>query len=158
MGYNSVLFICNDGIGEIEKDPKGFFEKFKHTQFIGQNVDKNAQGSFGFGCHSNGFQAVYQGHADAQALIAVGGNYATVVHSEFAGNKGHHDEEDKVRLLRNWADEMGYRIVKKKTPAKANLVSCKFCHKSVPADTAHLHDGEWVGDECCWDERLRATE
>ena len=37
-------------------------------------------------------------------------------------------------------------------------VCCKFCHKQAPADTAHLHDGGWVGDDCCWDERLRATE
>lgn len=37
-------------------------------------------------------------------------------------------------------------------------VECKFCGKQVPADTAHLHDGGWVGDECCWDERLRSSE
>jgi len=37
-------------------------------------------------------------------------------------------------------------------------VECKFCHQEAPASTAHLHDGQWVGDDCCWDERLRATE
>jgi hypothetical protein len=37
-------------------------------------------------------------------------------------------------------------------------VLCKFCHKDVPMATAHAHDGGWVGDECCWDERLRSTE
>ncbi|WP_067819901.1 hypothetical protein [Actinomadura kijaniata] len=37
-------------------------------------------------------------------------------------------------------------------------VPCKFCNKSVNATTAHRHDDGWVGDECCWDERLRATE
>jgi hypothetical protein len=37
-------------------------------------------------------------------------------------------------------------------------VCCKFCHTMVPAATAHLHDGGWVGDVCCWDERLRSTE
>jgi hypothetical protein len=37
-------------------------------------------------------------------------------------------------------------------------VTCKFCHKQTRADTAHLHQGAWVGDECCWDERLRSTE
>lgn len=37
-------------------------------------------------------------------------------------------------------------------------VVCKFCNKDVPADTAHLHQDGWVGDECCWDERLRITE
>lgn len=42
--------------------------------------------------------------------------------------------------------------------AKPALVCCKFCHEMVAAATAHLHDGGWVGDACCWDERLRATE
>lgn len=37
-------------------------------------------------------------------------------------------------------------------------VECKFCHQQVPAETAHLHQGTWVGDDCCWDERLRMTE
>lgn len=37
-------------------------------------------------------------------------------------------------------------------------VNCKFCHKSVPIKTAHLHDGGYVGDDCCWDERLRSSE
>jgi len=39
-----------------------------------------------------------------------------------------------------------------------DTVVCKFCHKNVPGATAHLHEGEYVGDDCCWDERLRATE
>jgi hypothetical protein len=37
-------------------------------------------------------------------------------------------------------------------------VRCKLCERQVPQSTAHRHQGEWVGDECCWDERLRATE
>ena len=37
-------------------------------------------------------------------------------------------------------------------------VTCKFCEKQVLAATAHGHDGGFVGDGCCWDERLRATE
>ena len=36
-------------------------------------------------------------------------------------------------------------------------VSCIFCHKQVPINEAHLHQGNWVGP-CCWDERLRTTE
>ena len=37
-------------------------------------------------------------------------------------------------------------------------VECKFCERGVNAQTAHMHQGEYVGDECCWDERLRSTE
>lgn len=37
------------------------------------------------------------------------------------------------------------------------VVTCKLCHEECPAETAHLHQGEWVG-ECCWDPRLKVTE
>ena len=35
-------------------------------------------------------------------------------------------------------------------------VMCMFCHNKTPAGTAHLYQGDWIGD-CCWDERLRTT-
>lgn len=41
---------------------------------------------------------------------------------------------------------------------KSLQVKCKFCGKYVDANTAHLHCGEYIGDECCWDERLKTTE
>jgi basic membrane lipoprotein Med (substrate-binding protein (PBP1-ABC) superfamily) len=37
------------------------------------------------------------------------------------------------------------------------LETCKFCDGDVLRATAHRHGHGWVGD-CCWDERLRATE
>lgn len=37
-------------------------------------------------------------------------------------------------------------------------VECSSCHKPVPRRTAHLQREKYVGDECCWDERLRTTE
>jgi hypothetical protein len=40
----------------------------------------------------------------------------------------------------------------------ATTVDCKFCHATVPVKTAHAHEGGFVGDACCWDERLRTTE
>jgi hypothetical protein len=36
-------------------------------------------------------------------------------------------------------------------------VQCKFCHQHSLARTAHLHQGSWVGDTCCWTEQLRTT-
>ena len=38
------------------------------------------------------------------------------------------------------------------------MVTCLFCDKEVPMKTAHRYQERWVGDECCWDERLRVTE
>lgn len=37
-------------------------------------------------------------------------------------------------------------------------VKCKFCGKQVPKRTAHRHDGKWIGNDCCWDDRLKTTE
>ena len=35
---------------------------------------------------------------------------------------------------------------------------CSLCGKPCDAGKAHLHQGKWIGDECCWDERLRSSE
>lgn len=37
-------------------------------------------------------------------------------------------------------------------------VLCRFCQRQCSARTAHLYQGGWVGDECCWDGRLRSSE
>jgi len=36
-------------------------------------------------------------------------------------------------------------------------VICKFCNSEILTKTAHLHQGQYIGD-CCWDERLKITE
>jgi len=35
---------------------------------------------------------------------------------------------------------------------------CALCSEPIDLNTAHRHEGKLIGDECCWDERLRATE
>jgi len=37
------------------------------------------------------------------------------------------------------------------------LTTCAFCGRAILFSTAHYHDGDLIGD-CCWDERLRASE
>lgn len=37
-------------------------------------------------------------------------------------------------------------------------VACRFCEKEVPLSTAHYYQHAYVGDECCWDEKLRSSE
>ena len=43
-------------------------------------------------------------------------------------------------------------------PDEIETVTCSICGEDVPAGTAHLHQGKWIGDDCCWDERLKASE
>lgn len=38
-------------------------------------------------------------------------------------------------------------------------VVCSLCKKKVDLQTAHLHQGEFIGEDCgCWDDRLKASE
>lgn len=42
--------------------------------------------------------------------------------------------------------------------APENAVVCSLCKMACDGNKAHKHQGEWIGDECCWDERLRNSE
>ena len=42
--------------------------------------------------------------------------------------------------------------------SRKSLIKCSICGKSCDIKTAHLHQGKYIGDECCWDERLRSSE
>jgi len=37
-------------------------------------------------------------------------------------------------------------------------VICSICHEKCRVRIAHRHQGQWIGDECCWTEQLRASE
>lgn len=39
-----------------------------------------------------------------------------------------------------------------------DAVPCALCNRLVSGRCAHRHQGLWIGDECCWDERLRSSE
>jgi hypothetical protein len=43
-------------------------------------------------------------------------------------------------------------------PGAEDLVLCRFCQRRCSARTAHPYQGGWIGDECCWDERLRSSQ
>lgn len=40
----------------------------------------------------------------------------------------------------------------------AEKIMCSVCSELCLVKTAHLHQGEYIGDECCWDERLKSSE
>jgi hypothetical protein len=68
---------------------------------------------YGYGSHMNGFWAVANKHADTVSLVAVGGNYPSILFQEHWGNRGHHAAEDQVELLRRAAGQLGYQLTKK---------------------------------------------
>jgi hypothetical protein len=111
MGYNSTLVICNDVMSAMESDPEGWVQKAINN-LMSSELYKGPV-AFGHGYSANGFWAVTNTHADAVSVIAVGGNYASVLGQFHWGNSGHHEEEQQVELLKQLADKYGYRLVKK---------------------------------------------
>jgi hypothetical protein len=41
---------------------------------------------------------------------------------------------------------------------KMRRVECSLCGGLAFASSAHVHQGRYIGDECCWEERLRSSE
>lgn len=66
--------------------------------------------------------------------------------------------EMALAMLGEFAENAKVYIKALKAMKPIPLVSCQFCHNDVPSTTAHRHGKGWVGDECCWDEKLRTTE
>ena len=108
MGRNTTIVICNDAFGAIDADPVGWWQQ---TKF--QLLSTPAPSEYGFGNHANGFWIAAEHHADRVSLLAVGGNYPSVVFQEQWGNRGHHTDDDKVELLRRAAGQLGYTLVKR---------------------------------------------
>lgn len=116
MGYNSVLFICNDQMDTITRDPKGWWEKAKDKliEVMGSNCRKS-KGTFGHLNGANGFQAVCNDHADTVHIIAAGRNRASVLGVVW---RDHHTPELQVEILRDLAEQYGYKLVKAKKESK----------------------------------------
>jgi len=108
MGFNTTIVIHNDALGELKENPDIGKRLFHKILQAGTGRKENEvprwQRSFGPGF------VVETHHADDTALIAVGGNDATILHMS---RHSHHTEEHQIELLREWADRLGYRISKK---------------------------------------------
>ena len=103
MGYNTSVTILNDGMDQIRRNP---------TQFVG-GLDSHLRrgGSFGVGNHANPVLVHPSEHADVTQLIAVGGNFSTVLHAEVMSTRAHHTRAAQVELLRAWGNALGCVVV-----------------------------------------------
>lgn len=67
------------------------------------------------------------------------------------------ERDETARITKAAAADV--RAAKKATSeALPKMVLCTLCHLPTPEKTAHIHQGLWIGDTCCWDEALRSTE
>jgi hypothetical protein len=114
MGYNSTVIVMNDALDMIAKDldfGKKLAAAVLHLSVNdGKAIDVSAKN--GNSCYANAATVVESHHADITTLVAIGGNYGTslgtvLVHS-------HHRQEDKIEVLKQIANQLGFRLVKKK--------------------------------------------
>jgi hypothetical protein len=94
MGHNTTILVLNDALDVIEKDPE--FGK-KLCDAI-RKVGNGRRGPINVpvGNHANPVTVIETHHADQTALIAVGGNNATVFFT-IPGYR-HGDKETQYRL------------------------------------------------------------
>ena len=111
MGFNTTVLILNDALGDIENDPN--FGK-NLVQAIQEHYNGRTGSTMGVsaGHHANCAKVISQFHADNTAILAVGGNYATIL--GINSGYSHHKTEDKIRLLKQLALDYGYNLVKRK--------------------------------------------
>jgi hypothetical protein len=53
-------------------------------------------------------------------------------------------------------DEIERQLVQQRHPGLFCI--CSICHQPCLLRTVHLHRDEYIGDVCCWDDRLKASE
>lgn len=109
MGYNTTVMICNDSLHAIESDPefgKSLGNAIQEAGCYNKPVDVSA------GIYCNAARVIECHHADATALVAVGGNHGTSL-GEFYYVGHHHTTDGQVALLKALADKLGYRVSKK---------------------------------------------
>lgn len=110
MGFNSILYIPNDQLDEINRDPEHFARELTGAINLSCVEPKptHLHGRF------HDFTIPYCSHADAVGLVAVGGNHATKILHTGGRELEHHTDGGQIELLRLLADRLGYTVRKKK--------------------------------------------
>lgn len=111
MGHNTAVLLLNDAIHGIQEDPKAFTDALMGAWHKFQR--SHAPVDFCIGNHGNGGTVFHEAHADVTGIYAIGGNHTSKLFTGYNGGK-HHTDEEKVKLLKQLADEMGYNITKKR--------------------------------------------
>lgn len=106
MGFNTALMILNDAADGLKDNPDvgtSIYNALLESQ-RGKPVD------FSIKSYANGGVVLPSHHADVVQLIAVGGNDMTPVVNLYGAWREMSEPEE---LLRRFADQLGFRIVRK---------------------------------------------
>ena len=108
MGYNATLVVICDALDQIALD-KEFGKKVADAVGL-MGLDNTKRVDIASGSHANAAHVVESHHADTTAIIAVGGNLG-VVQSQ-TRDWAHHKPEVQERMVRDWAQKLGFDLVK----------------------------------------------
>lgn len=110
MGFNSTIMILNDNLHRIKDDPD--FGKKVYDAVCGFGHEDS---TFDYQCKVLGVH-----HADNEMVFVVGGNTGQEVGygAHWSERLDMRKEEDKVQLLKNMADRLGYSLRKKPSLVK----------------------------------------
>jgi len=126
-----------DDLARDACDGESYCSRMESVAVENPKDDEDWDGTEFFGTEDE----IYCDHC-GEPLEDEGNNYSELPFDVSSANKG----ESGVLC-----DDCNERLSKQLT------VCCVGCGKDVPADEAHLHQGDYWG-ECCWDERLKSTE
>lgn len=107
MGYNTTVVVLNDALGNIESDSEFGRNLARAISQVsrGEPVDVASRN------HCNAATVIETHHADQTAIVTVGGNYGTL--QAMSWGYTHHTPEFAEKHLRVWAEQLGYRLVRK---------------------------------------------
>lgn len=110
MGFNTTIVVLNDALEHIARTPdfgKRLRDAILMQYATDEPLDIPVQG------YANPATVIEQHHADTTSVVAVGGNCATILGTTSGWRHG--DQKDQIRILKDLADKLGYRISKKPT-------------------------------------------
>jgi len=112
MGFNTTMVIMNDALSTIRDDPQFGERLYDACVRVNQGPQDVAAHSTKGGIDYNAATVIETHHADGEAIVAVGGNYGTLIGmAYYVGDKG--TKESQLKILEQLADNMGYSLTKK---------------------------------------------
>lgn len=104
MGYRTVVVLYNDRASEWAKDPN-----------LGRNIQNVMNRLEGETLDFDYGKVAECVHADTQTLALLDGyDMQPLIHSHWHRNES--DEETNLRILKEFADKLGYTVSKKREP------------------------------------------
>jgi hypothetical protein len=115
MGYNSLLFVLNDRLSDINRDPKTFWENGQEAHRAAMNCKpdrEKTERQLEARRFAHQSEWVWNGHADQVGIVAVGYNTPVVLGSAYCVGD-FTKEAGQVEILKQLADSLGYKLIKK---------------------------------------------